>query len=86
MRYVMGMPQYPPPSAHASASVTISWNTSAKPAPAPQHATVTAVDGSRVTVRLQDGSTRRYLATPQEAAVLRRLIGRTIAFRVDSLR
>ncbi|HZT12238.1 MAG TPA: hypothetical protein VFA29_05535 [Candidatus Baltobacteraceae bacterium] len=80
------MPQYPPPAVHPSASLTISWNTQAKraPAPAPMHATVTAVDGTRITLRLRDGSTRRYVASQGEAAVLRTLVGQTIAFRVDS--
>lgn len=77
------MPYSPPPSAHPSASVTISWNTrAAQPAAAPSEATVTAVDGNRVTVRLFDGTLRRYIASAQEAAVLRTLIGKRIAFRV----
>lgn len=78
------MPQYPPPAVHASASVTISWNTAAKPAAAPSRATVAAVDGTNVTLRLADGATRHYVAGAREAAVLRTLIGQTIAFRVDS--
>jgi hypothetical protein len=78
------MPLYPPPSAHPSASVTISWNTAAKPAAsAPRSATVTAVAGTRVTVRLADGTIRHYVASALEAAVLQGLIGKTIAFRVD---
>jgi hypothetical protein len=80
------MPQYPPPAAHASASITISWNTKAKPTPAPSHAPVASVHGTTVTGRLSDGTTRRYVASTQEAAVLRALVGQTIAFRVDSKR
>ena len=86
MRYIYGMPLHPPPSAHPSASVTITWNMSARPTPAPSRAMVSAVDGTRVTLRLADGTTRRYIASAREAAVLRTLIGQTIAFRVDSSR
>lgn len=79
------MPLQPPPSAHPSASISISWNTAVKPspAPAPAKATVSSVDGTRVTLRLADGTTRRYIATAREAAALKALVGQTIAFRVD---
>ena len=79
------MPLHPPP-VQASASVTITWNLGAKPTPSPRSATVTAVHGTLVTVRLEDGSVRRYTATPAQAAALRALIGQRIAFRVDSER
>ena len=67
----------------ARATVTITWNTRPKPANlAPVlHGTVESVTGTRVVLRMRDGSARRYAATPREAAVLRALIGTTIAFR-----
>lgn len=73
-----------------SASVTIRWNTSPPPhaanagARAPQttsHATVVAVRGSVVTLRLNDGTLRAYKADDAEANALRALVGHSIAFR-----
>lgn len=76
-----------------SASVTIRWNTSppahavhaAAPAPAPvSHATVLAVRGEIVTLRLSDGTLRVYKADPAQAKALQALIGQSIAFRAHS--
>jgi hypothetical protein len=66
----------------AHASVTIQWNvrTPATPRPA-QTAIVRSVSGTRVVMRLADGTTHVYIATPQEARVLRHLIGSVIEFR-----
>ena len=80
------MAQYPPPSAHPAATVTISWNTAARAPARVAYATVSAVVGTRVVLQLADGSTRSYIATPSEAAALHALIGKRIAFRVDSER
>ncbi len=75
-----------------SASVTIRWNTRppAHVAPAsavvPQrvnHATVLAVRGNVVTLRLNDGTLRAYRAGDAEAKTLRALVGQSIAFRAD---
>lgn len=74
-----------------SAGVTIRWNTASRaaatPAPAPvaQHVlygTVVAVKAHRVVLRLQDGTLRAYAASDGEAAALRMLLGRSIAFRL----
>lgn len=73
-----------------SASVTIRWNTSppAHTAPAEAavparvaHATVLAVRGNVVTLRLSDGTRHAYRADDAQAKALRGLIGQSIAFR-----
>ncbi len=70
-----------PPST-TTASIVIKWNTHAAAArPQVRYATVTSVSGTRVTVRLADGTLQNYIASAQEAAALRGLIGKTIAFR-----
>ena len=73
-----------------SASVTIRWNTSppahtakasaAAPADVSQ-ATVVAVRGNIVTLRLHDGTLRAYQAGEAQAKALRALVGQSIAFR-----
>lgn len=70
-----------PPST-TTASIVIKWNTHAAPARPPvRYATVTSVRGTLVTLRLENGTLQNYTATVQEAAALRGLIGKTIAFR-----
>lgn len=73
----------------ARASVTISWNT--RPASGSgisqtqhpvQDARVLAVQGTRVMLRLRDGSIQNYTTTAAQAQVLRHLIGASIEFRV----
>ena len=73
-----------------SASVTIRWNTTPPAHTAPvapavparvAHATVLAVRGNVVTLRLNDGTLRAYKADDAQAKALRALIGQSIAFR-----
>jgi hypothetical protein len=70
----------------------ISWNTkqpaaraSAAPAPAAnapvQMGTVLGVHGTHVVLRLPDGSTRLFVAPPDQAKLLQGLIGMAIQFR-----
>ncbi|HET9095263.1 MAG TPA: hypothetical protein VFN37_01265 [Candidatus Baltobacteraceae bacterium] len=73
----------------AQGSVTVSWNTrpSPRPSSAPartpiQSGRVAAVEGTRVLVRLRDGSVRTYVATPAQTRLLRGLVGSVIRFRV----
>jgi hypothetical protein len=74
------VPALPPPTARAS--VVITWNTGAAAVqPAIQYGTLTAITGTHLVVRLSDGTYRRYTASAAEAAALRGLIGKTIAFR-----
>jgi len=71
----------------AHASVTIQWNVRAAATPAPvQTAIVRAVNGTHVIVRLADGTTHVYVATPQQARLLRHLVGTAIEFRSTGLR
>lgn len=73
----------------ARASVTVTWNTHAphvagtSQQTAAQNARVIRVDGTRVLLELPDGSTRNYTTTPQQARMLRGLIGTRIEFRVS---
>jgi hypothetical protein len=72
----------------AHASVTITWNTrapSGSPA-ATQRAVVRAVNGTRVIMRLPDGTTRIYIATPEQAHMLQRLVGAAVEFRLTGPR
>lgn len=73
----------------ARGSVTVSWNTHPKPQPSPaaaqkptESARVTAVQGTHIVLRLRDGSTRTYVASPAQARLLQGLIGTVITFRV----
>lgn len=68
----------------ARASVTVSWNTrpAAVPAPAvPHKGVVTAVQGTRVIIRMADGTTRVFTASVAQATELRRLVGTAVQFR-----
>jgi len=72
----------------AHGSVTIRWNTSV-PAPKPspsaspvQSAVVSAVRGTHVLLRLTDGTSRVFVATPSQARELQRLVGTAIQFRL----
>jgi hypothetical protein len=76
-------------SVSSQGAITVTWNTQPSPEPstrpgvaAVQPAQVVAVNGARVVVRLSDGTTRTYLATPAQARELRELIGTIIHFRV----
>ncbi|HET6896105.1 MAG TPA: hypothetical protein VFH72_12050 [Candidatus Baltobacteraceae bacterium] len=68
----------------AHGSVTIRWNASA-PAPSagpPRNGVVSAVHGTRVLLRLTDGTSRVFIATPAQARQLQRLVGTAIQFRL----
>jgi hypothetical protein len=72
----------------AHTSVTISWNMRA-PSRGPatsanvtQTAIVRAVNGTRVLMRLPDGTTHIYVATPHQAQMLQRLVGTAVEFRL----
>lgn len=75
------MPVAQPPVV-ARASVTITWNTPRTASAAVREAKVLAVSGTHVLLRLDDGTTHRYTATPEQARALRARIGSSIAFRV----
>jgi hypothetical protein len=64
------------------ATVTISWNTHAPASPAPATAIVSSVQGTRVVLRLQNGTLRAYTATPAQARVLHALVGTAIHYRL----
>jgi hypothetical protein len=75
----------------AHASVTISWNTK-QPAAAPappntklagpvQSGVVLGVHGTHVVLRMQDGTTRLFVAPPRQAKILHGLVGSAIQFR-----
>ena len=70
----------------AHGSVTIRWNASApSPAPSPsalRNAVVSAVHGTHVLLRLTDGTSRVFIATPAQARQLQRLVGTAIQFRL----
>ena len=76
----------------AHASVTISWNTHASSRAAAgasevtQTAVVRSVNGTHVLMRLPDGTTRIYVATPAQARILQRLAGTAVEFRLTGLR
>lgn len=74
----------------ARGSVTISWNAH-HPRPAvtagpsgAQTAFVSAVHGTHVVLRLADGTSRVYIATPAQARALAQLVGTAIQFRLDA--
>jgi hypothetical protein len=65
----------------AHASVTIQWNVRAPATPrAAQTAVVRSVNGTHVVMRFADGTTRVYIASPQQARMLRHLVGTAIEF------
>lgn len=71
----------------AQAAVTVSWNTrspaQATSGDAPvRTATVLHVSGTHVLLRMSDGTTRIYLATPQQAHELEQLVGSAVQFRL----
>ena len=72
----------------AHGSVTIRWNVSApSPAPSPsagplRNGVVSAVHGTHVLLRLTDGTSRVFIATPAQARQLQRLVGTAIQFRL----
>jgi|GEM_PF-3920018 len=71
----------------AHASVTISWNTHAAgtravATPRILSGTLIAVDGRTASVRMADGSVRRFTAAPSELAALRERVGYSINFIV----
>lgn len=71
-----------PPSI-ATASLIVKWNTQSTPAPvAIQYGTLTAIDGTRVSVRMRDGTIRSFTASNSDTTRLRALLGKVIAFRV----
>ncbi len=73
----------------AQASVTISWNT-VQPSPAPAQriaaagtvrtGVVLGVHGTRVVVRLTDGTVHIFTAPADQARILQGLVGRQIQF------
>jgi hypothetical protein len=68
---------------HATASVVVKWNTQAAAAPiAVQHGTLISINGTRVTLRMRDGTMRSFTASQSDVEKLRVLIGKSIAFRV----
>lgn len=76
----------------ARSSVTISWNTRsvaethvASDAPV-LTATVVRVNGTHVVLRFADGTTRLFIATPDQARALERLTGTAIQFRLGGTR
>lgn len=76
----------------ARSSVTISWNTrtaaqtrSQSSAPVVT-ATVVRVSGTHVVLRLGDGTTRLFIATPDQARTLEHLTGTAIQFRLSGTR
>ncbi len=77
----------------ARAGLTVTWNTR-PPAPSARAAvsaavvrtgTVSAVHGTRVVLHLNDGSTRVFLATPEEARELQGLVGTVIRYRAGAI-
>jgi hypothetical protein len=77
-------------AAVARANVTIGWNTRSASAPKQpanvsqiQKALVLDVHGTRVHVRMNDGTTRSLVATPKQAVELARRVGRHVQFRVS---
>lgn len=73
----------------AHANVTITWNTrpaihiAAASTPAPQTAILRAVHGTHVLVRLPDGTTHAFIASPQQAKLLEPLVGSAIQYRLE---
>ncbi len=72
----------------ARSSVTVSWNSHPSPAGVPgqtaprvRTALVISVRGTHVLLRLNDGTTRAFIATPQQAHELERLVGTAIRFQ-----
>jgi hypothetical protein len=76
----------------AHASVTISWNVHrsaaarTEGAASAEIARVVAVHGTHVVLRLHDGTTHEYLASPQQARTLEGLVGTAIRFRLGRSR
>jgi hypothetical protein len=73
--------------------VTVGWNTrSVAPArpevagSAVQTATVVHVTGTHVLLRMNDGTTRVFIATPQQAHELEHLVGAAVRFRLTGPR
>jgi hypothetical protein len=69
---------------HATAAVVVKWNTQAAVSSqvAVQSGTLVALNGTRATVRLRDGTLRTFIASQRDTMALRALIGKSIAFRV----
>jgi hypothetical protein len=78
-------------AAVARGSITVSWNTHRVPAPlvttssrvsvSERTGMVRSVHGTHVLLRLSDGTTRLFIATPEQAKLLQGLVGTQIQFR-----
>lgn len=73
----------------ARTSVTVSWNVRSAPAPQaaappagpPQSGVVAAVRGTRVILRMRDGTLHVFSASSAQAAELHKLVGTVVHFR-----